>query len=433
MINLLKKIKYNLFFYNTKRGQGYISYFIENNLGATGKFLLTIIIVTSIFSLDPNRNYGFLIFSFSMSLYLSLYIYRSLKTRNKKFYELSEKLQKIGNDYSSLIKERKLIIVKNQPIDIEIISEIKNKIQEEGFLNNMNIVCQIKLQEMKTYQKKVLFDRLSNYMYVTYQGLNHASVTLRRRGVFEVLVEVKVQDLLNVLQKEISHYYMTYYVLPQLKDVDSINQQIQRVMKMIVEKESDLTKENLNQDIDIKSLRQYVPGDPIKMIHWKKSFKNNPFETGNFIVKEMEEEASLKKNLYIDLDSKNQEEFENYMTFISSFLLNQGVSIQNYFNEIYIDDTAFKSSDLQQKEVNHQLVKKLCEAQYEENKIQDFQFQAQTDFFILFFSKIEDRELKILEKIPHQNFLIFLINSDSTNVKYSNVSFIQIEKELYDF
>ncbi len=435
----MKNLKTLFWDYQTKQKQGYISYFLENRLGATGRFLFTILVVMAVFSLDPNRNYGFLIFGLSLSIYINLMIYRIWISRHEKYKKVQEKCDLIAKAYSEMMKEKKLVAIKKNEIAVEILPEIKDLIRKENFFDNLNLSVQLKINDMLTYREKVFFDRLSNYCYINYQSLEKAHIQFKRRGVFQLEVQMKLQDLLNVFQTHLVSCHIPYYVIPQIKTVASLNEQIKSVMLSISEKEQELSRDKLNQDIDIKNLRPYVPGDPIKMIHWKKSFKNNPFETGHFIVKEMEEEASLKKNLYIDLSSDSEEEFENYMTFITSFLFNQSYSIQDNFNEIHLGDVTFKSQDIEKKEIHHELVKKICEAQYinsEESK-NSFALNAQTDFFIFFFSRISSPQEELLKKIPHGNYLVFLIHSDESSVNKINnnnhISMIKIDKDLYDF
>ena len=159
------------------------------------------------------------------------------------------------------------------------------------------------------YVPRVDIDFAVHDLFGNVTGADHASIAVNPRadqdfsfalrfghiGKFDVGLErLVIHDPLGLFEAEVSAMSAcTITVTPRLREVDDVT-----LSDAAVKQVSEALRPSNNPGSDYCGVRDYVPGDPMKTIHWKLSARSEGYYTKLF-----EEQSDPSLDIYLDLSA----------------------------------------------------------------------------------------------------------------------------------
>ena len=193
-------------------------------------------------------------------------------------------------------------------------------IENTSHLSSLKLVCDILIQN-SFYSEKCI-QSVTVPVIAKEKNINPFNYSTNYSGLIQVSIEkAKLFDLLGLFYVEIKTSDISACtVLPALISLSDIQQY--GIINSYTANEDD-TKTG-NEYSDTSNIRQYIPGDRLKDIHWKLSSKKN-----EILVKEHIKSCENKLLLWIDYSNikKQNEQIIQLLYAICSYCISEGIFI----------------------------------------------------------------------------------------------------------
>lgn len=397
-----KKKHYSVYMFFYKRNSFFQKYFTT-----TGKTLLGITFMATLFSIDPQISFLYQFSILGFFLFLVSFIFVFINQKKELNIELEppeclnqniEHIFKLNTSHKNISYKFKII---TKPPSFREFLRLKNvSISAKSWSQYID-------KQLNFYQKPLPNNELSIYT--------------NSRGFVSFYLLVGLNDPLGIVtrykqQKQINHLY----ILPKIYKI--------RFSKNYGNTQSDPLFNNnqqIGESFDVKNLREYIPGDALKKIHWKNSSKYN-----QLIVKEFDEETSSRTAIILDVYTKKEEFFEEAVSVAASFVLS------DYYQDVEAiiagQDYICGNGHLQKE----QILKILCTISQQRGNLNQtkeiiLKEAAELKSCIFIFNEFTEKQKDFISFLKNNNILVlpFLISTEK-NLEISVINPLDIQKNL---
>lgn len=264
-------------------------------------------------------------------------------------------------------------------------------------------------------------DYKGNGFYLKQDGSYFVRKQIRfiRRGVYGLgKTDITINDIFNISTISIkAEHDENIMVYPKIYELDEIDKSYSNMLEEVIVK-----KKFLNNNSDVRDVREYTNGDSIKKIHWKISAKEN-----KLYVKNYEKLSGGDTNIFLNMESL--EKVEDYTAKEEELMIDFTLSFLNQILKREIKSNIYINNDYE----------KVFKIENNED------FQILGEYFLRNYSNSNESFSEfILKKIKNLNnssdvviITLTLMKEDINNIIYLrnigyNLKIFYYDKNIYE-